>query len=238
MATIARLKELIGETHKHGLALEAEIKHLTAVKPRGWVHNVAVKRALLAGLKALNAKRRVELAILEHKPVPKPPAPKPTPPKPTPKPPAPRFHMYDSTNVDNIPSDPTAVAAYNDGTFNDFDKAVVRFPHAKHLSITVFASADAGCLDIENGDATPGQAPAWVRKQHARGVARPVVYANSSTMEAVLAALNADFIKRGEYLVWTAHYTNVPHIEPGSDATQYEDHRELYDVSLCQPWFL
>src|SRR5271166_298037 len=188
---IEQLKKLIGETHVHGVKLNAEIADLSKRKPRGWVHQVAVKHALEAGLKALNVKRRIELAVLEHKPVPKPkpPAPKP---KPKPKPPASRFTMFDSTNIGNIPANPTAVAAYNDGIFNDFDKAVARFPHAKHLSITVFASADAGCLDIENGDATPDQASAWVRKQHARGVKRPVVYANTSTMPAVIAALERD----------------------------------------------
>jgi|SRR5271166_555578 len=233
---IEQLKKLIGETHVHGVKLNAEIADLSRRKPRGWIHQVAVKRALEAGLKALNFKRRVELARLEHKPVPKPP--KPPAPKPTPKPPASRFVMYDSTNIGNIPHWAAAVAGYVNGSFANYGQVLRTFPHAKHLSIAVSSNQDALCLDIENGDATPADAPAWVRKQHARGVKRPVVYANSSIMPAVIAALEHDSIKREEYLVWTAHYTNVPHIEPGSDATQYEDHHELYDVSLCQPWFL
>lgn len=233
--TIKRLKELINETHKHGVKLHAEIE---ALRKRNTVASRAKALALsgyLRGLEVLNARRRRELAKLEHRKPPTPP--KPNPPKP--KPPAPaRFTMYDSTNVGNIPSDAEAVAGYVNGAFANFDELVRRFPHAKHLSITVNSSGDADCLDIENGDATPADAPGWVRRQHARGLKRPVVYANTSTIGVVVDALTRNGIKRDEYLVWTAHYTGVPHIEPGSDATQWEDHDELYDVSLCEPWFL
>jgi hypothetical protein len=93
-------------------------------------------------------------------------------------------------------------------------------------------------LDIETGNATPADAPGWVRRQHAVGDKTPWVYANTSTMPQVIDALTKDSIKRSEYRVFTAHYTNVPHIEAGSDATQFEDHQELYDRSLCEPYLL
>lgn len=223
--TVKRLKELIGETHQHGLRLKAEIATLRKKNTPASRAKAAALGVYLRGLEVLNARRRKELAKLEGK--------KPTPPKP-----APRFTMYDSTNITNIPANPQAVAGYINGKFANFDALVRRFPHAKHLSIAVTSSADAGCLDIETGDATPADAPAWVRRQHARGIKRPVVYANTSTIVAVVNALTHSGIKRDEYLVWTAHYTGKPHIEPGSDATQWEDHQELYDVSLCEPWFL
>lgn len=238
---IEQLKKLIGLTHQHGVKLNEEIASLRKHKPRGWVRQVALKRALEAGLKALNFKRRVELARLEHKPVPKPPVP----PKPAPKPqpPAARFTMYDTTDVNTgLPvAHPQAVAGYVNGNWPSYNGLVKRYPGAKHLSIAVNTSADARCLDVETGDATPDQAPGWVRRQHARGVKRPIVYANTSTMPAVIAALEHDSIKRDEYLVWTAHYTGTPHIEPGSDATQWESVEHPghnYDTSLCQPWFL
>jgi len=235
--TIKRLKELIGETHQHGLKLKAEIAALKKKNTPGARTKAAALSVYLRGLEVLNARRRRELAKLEHKkptPTPKPPAPKPKPTPPKPQP----FTMYDSTNVDNIPGDAEAVAGYINGAFANFDALVKRFPHAKHLSISVNSGGDADCLDIETGDATPADAPAWVRKQHARGIKRPVVYANTSTMPAVIEALTRDDIKRDEYLVWTAHYTNEAHVEDGSDATQYEDHDELYDVSLCHSYFL
>jgi hypothetical protein len=237
--TIKRLKELIQQTHLHGVRLGHEIHALEAENKTSARVKAHLLREELRGLEALNAHRRKELAKLEKeqpKPAPKPPAPKPTPKPPPPKPQ--RFTMYDSTNVDNIPSDAEAVAGYVNGAFENFNELVRRFPHAKHLSIAVSSSHDAHCLDIENGDATPADAPGWVRRQHARGIKRPVVYANTSTIGIVVNALTHDDIKRDEYLVWTAHYTDTPHIEPGSDATQWEDHHELYDVSLCEPWFL
>ncbi len=186
--TVQRLKELIDQTHKHGVKLNEEVANLRRRKPRGWVRQVALKRALEAGLKALNLKRRIELARLEHKPTPKPPIP----PKPAPKPkPAARFTMYDTTDPGtHLPvQHPQAVAGYVNGSWPSYNGLVKRYPGAKHLSIAVNTSADARCLDVETGDATPDQAPAWVRRQHARGVARPILYANTSTMPAVIAAL-------------------------------------------------
>lgn len=225
--TIQRLKELIGETHAHGIKLKSEIavlqkKHTPAARAKA-----SVLKVRLRGLEILNINRRKELAKLEHKPAP-----------PSPKHGPVRFQMFDSTNVSNIPHGAVAVAGYVNGSFANFNEMVKAFPHAKHLSIAVSSGQDAHCLDIETGDATPADAPGWVRRQHTRGIKRPVVYANTSTMPAVIAALTNDDIKRSEYLVWTAHYTNTPHIEPESDATQFEDHQELWDASLCEPWFL
>jgi hypothetical protein len=245
MATIKQLRQLIQETHLHGVRLGHEIH---ALESKHTVLSRAKADALkgeLRGLEALNKRRRAELAKLEHeapKPQPKPtPKPAPVPPKPAPKPPpkpAPRFEMYDSTNVSNIPHNPVAVAGYVNGAFANFDEMVRAFPHAKHLSIAVTSDVNAGALDVETGDATPADAPGWVRRQHARGVKRPIVYANVSTMPSVIEALTRDDIKRDEYLVWTAGYTDVPHVNPGSDATQWQDHNELYDESLCESWFL
>jgi hypothetical protein len=235
--TIKRLKELIQQTHLHGVKLGHEIRALQAQHKLFASAKARILKVRLRGLEVLNARRRKELAKLEKaqpKPTPKPPAPKPSPAPPKPQ----RFTMYDSTNVGNIPADAEAVAGYINGAFENFNELVRRFPHAKHLSIAVSSSHDAQCLDIETGDATPADAPGWVRRQHARGIKRPVVYANTSTIVAVINALTRNGIKRDEYLVWTAHYTDQPHIEPGSDSTQWEDHRELYDVSLCEPWFL
>jgi len=141
--------------------------------------------------------------------------------------------MFDAVAISEIPASPQAVAGYVGGNFPTFSPLVQRFPNAKHLSIAVNSSEDAECLDIENGDAVPSDAPAWHARQMARGVKRPVFYANTSTMPAVIAALRG--IPRSQYRLWTAHYTHQPHIEPGSDATQWTDRalaRNL-DQSLC-----
>lgn len=147
--------------------------------------------------------------------------------------------MYDSIDVNQIPAGAQAVAGYVGGHWPTFSSLERKFPNAKRLSIAVTAEENAECLDVENGDAGPTQAPGWVRRQHARGIVRPVVYANLSTMPQVIAALARNGITRDQYRVWTAHYTNAAHIEPGSDATQWTEHgfgRNL-DISLCHLTF-
>jgi hypothetical protein len=145
------------------------------------------------------------------------------------------FVMYDSVTVDEIPVSAPAVAGYVGGSWPTFHELVPRFPHAHRLSIAVNSGEDADCLDIEKGDATPAEAPAWFHRQRARGVYRPCFYASLSVMPEVIAALANAGIQRHEYRLWVAHYTYVPHIEPGYDACQWTDRalgRNL-DESLC-----
>jgi hypothetical protein len=147
--------------------------------------------------------------------------------------------MYDSVEVSQIPATAEAVAGYVGGKWPTFNVLVQRFPHTHRLSIAVNASEDADCLDVETGDATPAEAPAWFRRQIRLGKTLPCFYANSSTMPAVIAALTAAGIPRNQYRVWSAHYTGVPHIQPGSDATQWYDKalgRNL-DISWCKDTF-
>jgi hypothetical protein len=56
-----------------------------------------------------------------------------------------------------IPKTAEAVAGYVGGHWPTYNQLVKDFPHAHKLSIAVFASEDADCLDIEKGDATPDQ---------------------------------------------------------------------------------
>jgi Putative peptidoglycan binding domain len=140
--------------------------------------------------------------------------------------------MYDSVDLDNIPADATAVAAYTDGRFANFAEAKIKFPEADILSIAVFAADDAMALDIETGDASPESAAAWVTRQLARGVSRPCLYADASTMIQVIGAMNAAGIPRNTLRLWSAHYTSTAHIcGPSScgalpedaDGTQWTD---------------
>lgn len=120
--------------------------------------------------------------------------------------------MFDSVELDEIPESAPAVAGYIGGNWPTFDQLEERFPGAERLSIAVASHHDADCLDIEPGDATPADAPAWVRRQIRRGVERPVVYASASQMDDVLAELDAAGIPRTAVRIWTAHYTFAPHI--------------------------
>lgn len=159
------------------------------------------------------------------------------------------FRMFDDTEVGLIPADAKAVAGYVDGHWPTFGAVKAQWPNAKHLGIAVFASDNAECLDCEPGDATPVQAPAWVKRQAARGVKRPVVYTSVSQAQYLLDVLANSGVPRSAIRLWTAHYTGTAHrctpacgfgFKSTADATQFTDHsggRSL-DESLCAPDFL
>lgn len=140
--------------------------------------------------------------------------------------------MYDSVDVAQIPADAAAVAGYVDGEWPTYNELVKKFHNSQKLSIAVFASDNAECLDVEKGDATPDQAPAWVKRQLDRGVSRPAVYSDVSDMPEVLALLADAGIARGDVRVFTAHYTYIEHrctalcgfgFKGIADATQWTD---------------
>lgn len=156
--------------------------------------------------------------------------------------------MYDSVNVTQIPANAEAVAGYVNGFWPTFKSLEIEFPSAHKLSIAVNASVDAECLDVEAGDATADQAPAWVKRQLARGVKRPVVYTSVSQAPLLLRVLSRAGISRSAIRLWTAHYTFKAHrctsacgfgFTGEADATQYSDHAlgKNLDVSLCSSSF-
>lgn len=156
--------------------------------------------------------------------------------------------MYDSTTVDAIPRDATAVAGYVGGNFHTFPTLRRRFRKANKLSIAVNASEDAACLDVEPGDATPGEVVSWVLRQHARGEQRPVIYASRDNMPAVIDALEQHGMSRASVRLWSAHYGAGAHICGAvscgagftADATQWTDKalgRNLDESLLADTFF-
>ena len=157
--------------------------------------------------------------------------------------------MFDSVSLDQIPANAQAVAAYVDGRFANSAEAADRFPHARILTIAVFAAHDAEALDIEQGDATPDQAAAWYARQKARGITRPCLYASAFVMDTeVIPALKAAGITPPNVRLWSAHYGAGSHIcgpvsckelSIDADACQWTDRamgRNL-DQSLLLPDF-
>lgn len=122
--------------------------------------------------------------------------------------------MFDSVSVSEIPADATAAAGYVGGSWPTYENGELRerCPHARLVSIAVASRHNAECLDVEPGDATPADAPGWVRRQQARGIERPAVYAAAGEMNAVLDALDAAGIHPDEYRVWTAHVGAGKHL--------------------------
>lgn len=155
--------------------------------------------------------------------------------------------MYDTVTLGVVPASPQAVAGYVGGSWPTYAGLVKDFPHARHVSIAVNAGEVADCLDVENGDATVGQAAAWFHRQTARGLKRPIIYTSISNAAALEQTLAAAGIARDAFLLWSAHYTLKPHIcGPGcgfgnvtADATQWTDraHELNLDESLCSDAF-
>jgi hypothetical protein len=141
--------------------------------------------------------------------------------------------MLDSVDVAHLPDGADAYAGYTTGLFPTWGPLTKRFHGKAHLlSIAINAAEHALCLDIENGDATPAQAPGWVKAEHARNVARPVLYASVSAMDGILADLAAAGIKRDTVRLWPAHYKAGEHIcgpatcklmSVAADGTQWRD---------------
>lgn len=119
--------------------------------------------------------------------------------------------MFDNVNLNLLPSGAAAYAGYVDGRFKNFSQLQAKFPHAHLLSIAVFAENDADCLDVETGDATPSEAMVWIVRQFERGVKRPVLYADASTMRTIISLMADAGVPRNTLRLWSAHYTNHPH---------------------------
>ena len=165
-------------------------------------------------------------------------------PKPKPQP----FAMFDDVNVNLLPANAKAYAGYVDGKWKTYPVLLKKFPHAHILSIAVFPQDDADCLDVEPGDARISDAPAWVKRQLARGAKRPCVYTSISQAQNLVNALAKAGIKRSQYRLWTAHYTFQKHFcgpacgfsfAGRADATQWTDRANnlSLDESICAPDF-
>jgi hypothetical protein len=124
--------------------------------------------------------------------------------------------MYDTTLNDQFPAGAQAYAAYVDGAVGNqpnYAYIVSAFPKAQHLSIALYASDNADALDVEPGASSPGDVPSWYARQVRRGVQRPCIYANVSTMNAsILPTLSQAGIPRANVRLWTAHYDVGEHI--------------------------
>lgn len=129
--------------------------------------------------------------------------------------------MYDSITAADIPADAQMVAGYVNGTYRWSPGDWARFPNAVKVHIATQANVNDGhVLDVEQGDATPGQAPGWVAMRRAAGV-DPTAYCNASTWPLVRAAFQNAGIPEPHY--WIAKYDNVASVPAGAVAKQYID---------------
>ncbi len=130
--------------------------------------------------------------------------------------------MYDSVNINDIPANAAVVASYVDGAYANTAAAFTKFPHAQHVTITVFGSLAAQVADVETGDLTPASGALWAHNKILNGQ-RPTIYCNASTRPSVVSALskyNLEFVRDVDS--WVAQYDGVPTVPAGTVAKQYE----------------
>ena len=143
--------------------------------------------------------------------------------------------MYDSVTAKNIPTNAQMVAGYVDGLYKWTTADWARFPHAVKVRIAVFAHTNDGhVLDVEDGNATPAQAPAWVMMRRVKGV-DPTVYCSFSLWSKVRQAFITAKVREPHY--WIAAYPgNGAKLYLGSVAHQYANPGPV-DISVVADYW-
>jgi peptidoglycan hydrolase-like protein with peptidoglycan-binding domain len=136
--------------------------------------------------------------------------------------------MFDDVDVHLLPAGAYAYAGYLDGSYANFAQVKAAHPPAHLVGIAVRACDDGDALDVEPGDAAISQAPGWVGRQHARGLARPIVYVSAANARLMIGTLTTAGISRPSYRLWLAHYGAGQHMcgpascgYPQADGTQF-----------------
>ncbi len=143
--------------------------------------------------------------------------------------------MYDAVTAKNIPTDAVMVAGYVDGRYKWTTADWARFPHAVKVRIAVFARTNDGhVLDVEDGNATPAQAPNWVKMRRAAGC-DPTIYCSLSIWGRVKQAFNNQGVAPPHY--WIAAYPGSgPQLYAGAVAHQYANPGPV-DISVVASYW-
>lgn len=127
--------------------------------------------------------------------------------------PDPLVTIYDAVDVPAIPSTAEVVLAYIDGIYVTYPAVRFRFPNATILTTTTSGTHPADLCDVESGDATPEIAAQGLRN----GLyALRTLYSDLSTKPALDKACEGL-----EWFWFAANPTGIPHLAPGSVATQW-----------------
>ena len=150
--------------------------------------------------------------------------------------PAAPYLVYDSVIPSAIPAH-SMVATYATGPYAATPSQVAG--RGPVLWIDVYGTDyNASALDVEPSDATPDVAANWARRRlslHPDAMAH--IYTSLSEWPAVQAAVaTLPSWMRSRIRWWIADPTGVPHIVPGSDATQWY-WGSSYDITTATPRF-
>jgi hypothetical protein len=147
------------------------------------------------------------------------------------------YEFYDSVEPQAVPAG-AIVGTYSTGARPIPASAVAGRKKVLWIDTLATDPAGSGALDVEPGCATPSQVPGWVSsrlRSHPDQVA--IVYMSLSEwpqVQADVASLPAWMRSRIRW--WVADPTGVPHIVPGSQATQWY-WGSTYDESMAVPGF-
>jgi hypothetical protein len=144
--------------------------------------------------------------------------------------------MYDSVTPQAIPAH-HVIATYATGPFA-VPAAQVAGRGLVHWIDTNGTDPRASALDVEPGDATPSLAATWAdQKLTAEPHSLATIYTMRSEWPAVQAAVGTlPKWMQARVRWWIADPTGVPHLVPGSQATQWY-WGSSYDISTAAPGF-
>ncbi len=162
-------------------------------------------------------------------------APKPAAPA-RPAAPAQPYKLYDSVTPSAVPSH-QPVAVYSNGSYAASPSQLTSMGTVTWIDVTGY-NYTASVLDVEPGDATPAQAANWAwHRLHADPGTVARIYTMLSQWPSVQAAVKTlPGWMQARVHYWIADPTGVPHLVPGSQATQWY-WGPNYDVSTALPWF-
>jgi hypothetical protein len=146
------------------------------------------------------------------------------------------YLIYDSVTPGTLPSD-QAAAVYADGAYAASSSQV----SGHHSVLWIDANGsdpNANVLDVEPGDATPAGAATWVQAHlKAQPHSEAIIYTMRSDWSAVQDAVGGlPSWEQSHVRYWIADPTGVPHVVPGSSATQWY-WGSNYDISTANPNF-
>lgn len=150
--------------------------------------------------------------------------------------------MYDAVTASKIPNPHLvrAVLVYIDGHYKWSSEDIDLFPNASKIRIATSPSTlDGRVLDVENGDATPKDAPKWVlnRRSHKKTVliGAATIYCSAAYWPTVRNEFHKQNVAEPEYLI--AQWDNKAVIPPGAIGKQYLN-TPGFDLSVVETSWL
>jgi hypothetical protein len=151
---------------------------------------------------------------------------------PAPPPQALPYLIYDSVTPTSVPWG-KSVAAYANGNFRASVSDVAHHNNVVWIDVNG-SNPGAMVLDVEPGDATPAGAAQWVQARlnsHRNSIAIVYTFRNAwPSVKHYVGGLPSWMKSRVHY--WIADPTGVPHVIPGSSATQWYWGKS-YDISTA-----